>query len=160
MRVKDGTLEVQDVEKLAHLHALNNVKHTRLHYRLHANQKVTGGKKLLVSKTHQEDVREKITIGFSASHYSVMENGGHITVYVERKGAIEQNMTIKYATENGTAISGDEYTGVSGTLQFTNSVKVLPIKIEIIDNDEPNPDRIFKVNLSDPQFTSGNTEGY
>ena len=83
-----------------------------------------------------------------------MENAGQITVYVERKGALEQNMTIKYATENGTAISGEEYTGVSGTLQFTNSVKVLPVRIDIIDNDEPNPDRIFKVNLSDPQFTS------
>jgi hypothetical protein len=76
-----------------------------------------------------------------------MENAGSITVYVERSGGLSEKLSVRYACEEGTAFANGEYTHVEGVLNFDVNVEKLGIKIPIIDNDEPEPDRHFKVVL-------------
>lgn len=81
-----------------------------------------------------------------------MENAGKVVIYVERYGESDDTLTIKYHCEDGTARSGIEYHPVSGTLRFDADCHKQHLEIEIVDDDEPNPDRQFKVSLSQLKF--------
>jgi hypothetical protein len=59
-----------------------------------------------------------------------------------------QTVTVDYATEDGTAVSPDDYTAVSGTLTFTPGTTEQTIEVPIVANNTPQPDRIFYVNLN------------
>lgn len=134
---------------MAMVHAQKNLKHNRLHYRLTATSKVTGGKNYVSGKTFDPNAKPKISLGFSTEKYSVLENAEWVTIYVERTGPLEQNLEVKFECLDGTARDTIEYNKPSeNTLKFTNQAKVLEIKIGVIDNNEPNEDKIFKVKLS------------
>ena len=74
-----------------------------------------------------------------------MENAGKVVIYVERVGKTDDTLTVKYHCEDGTARSGIEYHPVSGVLVFPPDSHKQHIEVEIVDDDEPNPDRQFKV---------------
>jgi DNA/RNA endonuclease G (NUC1) len=57
---------------------------------------------------------------FSAATYSVAENGGSATITVSRTGGSDGAVSVNYATSNGTATSGSDYTATSGTLNFAS----------------------------------------
>ncbi|HYE17452.1 MAG TPA: Calx-beta domain-containing protein [Tepidisphaeraceae bacterium] len=54
----------------------------------------------------------------SVGNYSARENAGSITVTVTRSAGTNVAANIGYATQNGTALAGVDYTAVSGTLSF------------------------------------------
>jgi uncharacterized delta-60 repeat protein len=58
-------------------------------------------------------------VQFSASAYSAAENSGTAVITVTRVGGSDGTVTVNYATSNGTAVAGTDYTAVSGTLTFT-----------------------------------------
>ncbi|MDH4275562.1 MAG: S8 family serine peptidase, partial [Gammaproteobacteria bacterium] len=58
-------------------------------------------------------------IGFSSSTYSVAENGTSVTITATRTGGVSGAVSANYATSNGTATSGSDYTAASGTLSWT-----------------------------------------
>lgn len=60
------------------------------------------------------------TVQFASGAYSVSETGGSVRVYVTRTGGSDGAASVSYATENGTAIAGSDYTAASGTLNWTN----------------------------------------
>jgi Ca2+-binding RTX toxin-like protein len=69
-----------------------------------------------------------------------------------------QTVTVQYATSNGSAISGSDYTSTTGTLTFTGGVTSQNITIPIINNALNEPDETFTLTLSNPtQATLGNT---
>ncbi|MFO0966215.1 MAG: Calx-beta domain-containing protein [Gemmataceae bacterium] len=55
---------------------------------------------------------------FSSATYSVNENGGATTITVTRSGGSDGSVAVNYATSNGTAAAGSDYTASSGTLTF------------------------------------------
>jgi hypothetical protein len=57
---------------------------------------------------------------FSAAAYSVGESGGLKTIAVQRVGGSNGVVMVDYATSNGTALAGSDYTTTSGTLMWGN----------------------------------------
>jgi hypothetical protein len=60
-------------------------------------------------------------VGFSSANASVNENAGTATISVQRTGGIAGAASVDYATANGTAISGTDYTATNGTLNWMDA---------------------------------------
>jgi hypothetical protein len=58
------------------------------------------------------------SVALSASTASVAQSAGNITVTVNRSGGSGGTASVKYATGNGTAVAGTQYTAASGTLNW------------------------------------------
>jgi hypothetical protein len=61
-----------------------------------------------------------------------------------------QVVTVQYATADGTAVGGVDYTPVSGTLSFAPPSQVLTVVVPITDALVPGPDKAFTLHLSNP----------
>ena len=61
-----------------------------------------------------------------------------------------QTVTVKYATTNGTATSGLDYTATTGILTFTGGVVSQNITIPILNNNLNEADETFALTLSNP----------
>ena len=77
---------------------------------------------------------------FSAPSYNVVENQGTATITVTRTGGSNVPASVNYATSNGTATAGSDYTGASGTLTFADGetsktfiVPIIEISIPVIN---------------------------
>ncbi|MDQ3812480.1 MAG: aggregation factor core protein MAFp3, isoform C, partial [Armatimonadota bacterium] len=60
------------------------------------------------------------TLQFSLANYSVNENAGRATISVKRTGGSGGAVSVAYATGNGTATAGSDYTATTGTLSWAN----------------------------------------
>ncbi|MGC8886730.1 MAG: Calx-beta domain-containing protein [Verrucomicrobiia bacterium] len=87
-------------------------------------------------------------ITFGAGQYFVYENETNAVIPVIRTNGTLGDVTVNYATSNGTAIAGSDYTAVSGTLQFTNGQTINYIKVPVIDNFVANSPVYFYASLS------------
>jgi hypothetical protein len=58
------------------------------------------------------------TLQFSSATYSANEGDGHAVITVTRTGAHDTSSTVDYATSDGTAMAGSDYTATSNTLTF------------------------------------------
>ena len=85
------------------------------------------------------------------------EGGGVATIVVNRVGGSTGTVTVNYATSNGTAIGGQDYTPVSGTLTFVNGQTSRSFTIPIIDDTLDEPNESINLTLSNP--TGGATLG-
>ncbi|MDD5757839.1 MAG: Calx-beta domain-containing protein [Desulfobulbaceae bacterium] len=90
------------------------------------------------------------TIAFSSLHYSVAENGGAATITVSRKGGSSGAATINYATANGTATAGSDYTATSGTLTFNSGETDKTFSITTNNDTTPEIDETVNLTLSTP----------
>ncbi len=88
------------------------------------------------------------TLAFQAATANVDEDGGSIEIIVSRTNGSDGEVTVAYATSNGTAVAGQDYTDQSGVLTFGNGVLSQAITIPILDNSVINDDKVFSVNLS------------
>jgi hypothetical protein len=70
--------------------------------------------------------------------------------------ASTKTVTVKYATSNGTATAGQDYTAASGTITFAPGVTSQNVNINVIGDTTVEPDETFTVTLSSP---SGATVG-
>ena len=61
-----------------------------------------------------------------------------------------QTLTVQYATSNGTAIAGSDYTSTSGTLTFAPGVTSQTINIPILNDAVNESDETFTLSLSNP----------
>jgi plastocyanin len=70
---------------------------------------------------------------------------------VTRSGSTAGTSTVKYATANGTATAGSDYTAVSNkTLTFAAGVTTMKAKVKLIGDNVREPDETFSLNLSAP----------
>ncbi|MBA4179137.1 MAG: hypothetical protein C0506_00975 [Anaerolinea sp.] len=61
------------------------------------------------------------TISFTATNYTVAENGTSVTISANRTGGSSGAATVDFATSNGTAtLAGSDYLANSGTLSWNN----------------------------------------
>lgn len=89
-------------------------------------------------------------IGFSAAAYGVAENGGTATITVVRSGVTTTAVGISYATSNGTATAGADYTAVTGTLAFASGETTKTFTVPVSNNANIEGNRTFNVVLSAP----------
>ena len=57
-------------------------------------------------------------------------------------------VTVKYATANGTALAGSDYTATSGTLTFSAGQTSKPVTVSVLGNTVVEANETFVVNLS------------
>ena len=60
------------------------------------------------------------SLSLSASSDTVAQNAGSMTVTVDRTGGSSGAVSVTYATANGTAVAGTDYSAARGTLQWTD----------------------------------------
>ena len=87
------------------------------------------------------------SVHFSMSSINVIEDIGALTVTVQRTGGSTGDLTVEYATVDGTTIAGQDYTASSGTLTFTTGETSKTIQISIANDAATEPDEIFAVVL-------------
>jgi len=69
-------------------------------------------------------------------------------------------LTVNYATSDGTAIAGTNYTATSGTLTFAPGITTQTIRVPLLDSGSQTTSLNFSVNLSNPQAaTLGQSQG-
>lgn len=87
-------------------------------------------------------------VQFDVRNYSVAENGGSVSVSVTRSGDTSQSASVHYATSDGTATAGSDYTGASGDLVFASGETNKTIAIQVLDDSTYEGDEAFTVTLS------------
>jgi len=95
--------------------------------------------------------------GYSAVTYGHPENGGTLTVTVQRSNGSSGTAAVNYATSNGTGVQGVDYSSTSGTLTFANGETSKTFPVTIVDNGSIDGNRTFNLTLSNP--TSGSSLG-
>ncbi len=71
-----------------------------------------------------------------------------------------QTVTVQYATANGTATAGSDYTTTSGTLTFTPGQLTQTVPVPVLGDTVFEPTETFVVNLSNPiNATIGDGQG-
>ncbi|HEX5690978.1 MAG TPA: S8 family serine peptidase, partial [Roseiflexaceae bacterium] len=71
-----------------------------------------------------------------------------------------EDVRVAYATVNGTAIGGSDFTAASGTLLFPAGTTTQPIDVSIFGDTRDEPDEVFSLTLSNPQkATLGDGQG-
>jgi hypothetical protein len=77
------------------------------------------------------------SLAFSAAAYTVSEGKGVAKITVKRTGGKASGVTVDYATSDGTAAAGTDYTAVVGTLVFgagqTSSSFTIPLNNDAVD---------------------------
>ena len=89
-------------------------------------------------------------ISFNTATYTVGEGGGTATLTVSMSRASASNVTVKYATNDGTATAGSDYTAASGTLTFAPGETSKSISVAIANDNLDEDDETVNVVLSNP----------
>jgi hypothetical protein len=87
------------------------------------------------------------SVQFTATSVQVIEDVGTLSVTVVRTGGTTGNLSVDYATTDGTAIAGQDYTSASGTLTFTGGETTKTIQIPIADDATTETDETFSISL-------------
>lgn len=90
------------------------------------------------------------TLSLAASAYMVNETAGTLTVNVKRDGGSTGAVGVNYATIDGSAIAGSQYTGTTGTLSFAAGETVKSFTVSIVNSPSITGSRTFGVTISSP----------
>ncbi|HEX3397399.1 MAG TPA: cellulase family glycosylhydrolase [Steroidobacteraceae bacterium] len=97
-------------------------------------------------------------LAFSASSYSIAQNAGNLTVTVGRSGGSSGAVTIGYATTDGSAKAGTDYTAASGMLSWTaNDAAAKTFSIPVSNATAFTGTKNFSISLASP--SGGATAG-
>ena len=92
---------------------------------------------------------------FSTSNYNTGEDSGNVTVTVERLNGSYGSATVDYATSNGSASAGTDYTATQGTLQFSPRQTRATFTVAILPDDFREGDEDIVLTLSNPSLAAG-----
>jgi hypothetical protein len=90
------------------------------------------------------------TVQLNASTAQVGEAAGSLTVTVTRSGGAASGVSVQYATADGTAKAGSDYTATSGTLTFGANETSKTFSVPILTDALVEGDETFTVTLSNP----------
>jgi Ca2+-binding RTX toxin-like protein len=79
-------------------------------------------------------VRNIGQLEFDSSEVVVAESVGDASLRVRRVGGTDGQITVNYATSNGTATAGADYTGTSGTITFLDRQTEAFVSIPVTDD--------------------------
>jgi peptidyl-Asp metalloendopeptidase len=90
-------------------------------------------------------------IVFFPATYAVSENAGTVTLSVTRHAGSTGAVSVHYATFNGSAVAGQDYTATGGTLNWANGESGTQIiTISILQNNASANSTSFSVSLDTP----------
>ncbi len=101
---------------------------------------------------------QPVSVAFAAAGYSVQSTGMTAMIDVTRAGNLAVAVSVNYATSNGSAVAGQDYTSASGTLTFLPNQTDEAFSIPILANSS-RPTTFSTVNLSLSQPGGGATLG-
>jgi hypothetical protein len=127
-------------------------------YRRVIGNQLSGKKAFIVVKGMKKQVENKLAsslkkadlnpyVGFKCLHYSVTEGAGHLEIIIYKK--TNDALEIGCRTLDDTACAPDDYRTLDETLVFGKDEMEKSIKIEIVDDNEWEPDEDFLVELYD-----------
>jgi Ca2+-binding RTX toxin-like protein len=87
--------------------------------------------------------------GVDSTTLTVGEGSGAAHVTVTRRHPVG-TASVNYATADGTAVAGTDYTSTSGTLSFAPGEVSKTLSVPLIDDSTDEPNKSFDVNLSSP----------
>jgi poly(3-hydroxybutyrate) depolymerase len=87
---------------------------------------------------------------FNPASYTIGENAGDLTLTVQRTGDTNADVSVDYATADGTATAGVKYTATNGTLAFTAGETRRLISVQLLNDNLPGSTTAFQVRLSNP----------
>ncbi len=117
---------------------------------------VTGGAALGSPSTatvtiSDNDVSPVGSVAFSASGYSVAEDGSSIQVTVNRSGGSAGAVSIDYATANGTATAGSDYQPANGVLSWADGEGgAKSFGVTVTDDSDDEANETVSLSLSNP----------
>ncbi|MFO0810356.1 MAG: Calx-beta domain-containing protein [Gemmataceae bacterium] len=86
---------------------------------------------------------------FSAAQYTVAETGGTATITVSRTGGSNGAVSVQYATTNGTATAGSDYTASAGTLTWADGdASPKTFTVPILDDTAVEGNETFTLTLT------------
>jgi len=92
---------------------------------------------------------EQSAVQFNAASYSVNEQAGTATVTVTRNSAVGA-LAVSYATSDGTARAGINYTPRSGQLLFSEGQTSRSFTIPILNDNQAGGDTVINLSLANP----------
>ncbi len=99
---------------------------------------------------------------FNVANYQIAENGGFATITVVRSGGSSGptnnplgDVYVTFATTNGTAVNGVNYSGITNTLDFALGQVFQTITIPVMDDQIVTPNLTVNLALSNPTGGSG-----
>jgi CSLREA domain-containing protein len=98
------------------------------------------------------------TFVFSSSSYAVVESAGVATITITRANGSTGQACVSYATANGTATAGADFTQTSGTICFAAGETSKTFNVPINNDATPEATETFSVSLSNP--TNGSALGF
>jgi len=90
------------------------------------------------------------SLEFSSGNYSAAETAGSISITVTRTGGSAGDVSVDYATSDGTAAAGADYGSASGTLTFLDGETSRSFIVSINNDEGYEGDEDFNVALSNP----------
>jgi len=90
------------------------------------------------------------SVQFRSATYSVGESAGSAKITVARSGGSASGVSVNYATANGTAIAGSDYTPTSGTLTFGANETSKTFSVPILNDSIAESTESLNLTLSSP----------
>ncbi|HLM58548.1 MAG TPA: Calx-beta domain-containing protein [Pyrinomonadaceae bacterium] len=87
---------------------------------------------------------------FAGPSYGHPEDGGSVTITVNRVSGLSGAASVNYATTGGTATAGTDYTAVSGTLNFAEGESSKTFSVPLIADTTNEPSETVVMSLSSP----------
>jgi hypothetical protein len=90
------------------------------------------------------------TVALNTATASVGESAGAINLTITLSAAAPMTVTVNYATSDGTATAGSDYSATSGTLTFAPGVSSQSISMPILSDLSDEPNETLTLTLSAP----------
>ena len=87
---------------------------------------------------------------FTNSAFYAIKSGTNVLISVIRSNANTGIVSVNYATSDGTAAAGVDYTATTGVLTFSNGIGMQSFSVPIINNSLVEGDRTFYVGIFNP----------
>ena len=98
-----------------------------------------------------DDTAQPGSLAFSAGSYSVAEDGGSVSINVNRSGGSDGSVSVDYATTDGSATAGTDYQPSIGTLDFGDAETSKSFVVSILDDAIYEDDESLQLSLSNVQ---------
>jgi hypothetical protein len=95
--------------------------------------------------TKPQDVQKKVAEGNSGTTYAYF-----LLQFTGLRDTASQVLSVDYATRDGTALKGQDYVAVSGTLKLYAGEMQAVIPVEIIGDTSPEQDEVFYLDVRNP----------
>ncbi|XP_046365062.2 sodium/calcium exchanger 2-like isoform X2 [Haliotis rufescens] len=168
---KQPNLTEEDEARIVAAYVAKNTSHDKGWYRMNAIRNLTGGPRLVPTTNERQDkILTKLMTGenigssvslfedydagvtavveWAASSTAVLEKDGRAKLTLMRHGNINNKVLIRVETIDGTAEANSDYKPFKETIVFRPEETTKQIDIEIIDDNDWEPDEVFFVRLT------------